>query len=139
MLDRRNRVFVGWRDHAGAIVHGYDFRCGQGFDWSGCTRRQDHHARETDTGQTRTVITGSDGAYGLDAMLVGNYSVTAEASGFRTEVLNGLTLTVAQAAAANFTRQVGQATQTVSPAQAALIMSTRGTARQIQFALKVIF
>ena len=31
-------------------------------------------ARDTDTGQTRTVMTGTDGAYRFDALPVGNYS-----------------------------------------------------------------
>jgi hypothetical protein len=71
-------------------------------------------ARETDTGANRTVTTGNDGAFRFDAMAVGTYSVTAEASGFQTEVQNALTLSVAESVAANFTLQVGQATQTVS-------------------------
>ena len=71
-------------------------------------------ARETDTGATRTVTTGNDGAYRFDALAVGTYSVTVEATGFQTEVQSGLTLSVAQEIVANFTLQVGQATQTVS-------------------------
>ena len=45
---------------------------------------------------------------------VGTYSVTVEASGFETAVQSGLTVSVAQEVAANFSLQVGQATQTVS-------------------------
>ena len=71
-------------------------------------------AKETDTGATRTATTQNDGAYRFDAMPIGNYSVTAEASGFQTEVQNGLTLSVAVEVNANFTLQVGQATQTIS-------------------------
>ncbi len=71
-------------------------------------------AREPDTGVTRTVTTGNDGAFRFDAMSVGTYSVTVEASGFQTSVQNGLTVAVAQEVAANFSLQIGQATQTVS-------------------------
>ncbi len=85
-------------------------------------------ARETDTGQTRTDMTGSDGAYRLDTMAVGNYSITVEASGFQTEVQSGQTLAVAQELVANFTMQVGQATQTVSvTAQTAQVDTTTGS------------
>lgn len=69
-------------------------------------------ARDTDTGQTRTAITGQDGAYRLDALQVGNYEITAEKSGFKTEVQSGLTLTVGQEAVENFTIQVGEMSQT---------------------------
>ena len=40
-------------------------------------------ARDTDTGQTRTAVTGDDGAYRLDALPVGNYEITAEKDGFQ--------------------------------------------------------
>ena len=71
-------------------------------------------AREPDTGVTRTVTTGNDGAFRFDAMSVGTYSVTVEASGFETSVQNGITVSVAVEVAANFSLQIGQATQTVS-------------------------
>src|ERR1700683_4420642 len=64
-------------------------------------------ARNTDTGQTRTAVSGDDGAYRLDALPVGNYEITAEKTGFKTEVQSGLTLTVSHEAVANFTIQVG--------------------------------
>ena len=81
-------------------------------------------ARDTDTGQCRTVVTGTDGSYRLDALAVGNYPITAEATGFQTEVQSGLTLTVGQEAVINFALQVGQATQTVSVTGQAEIVST---------------
>ena len=42
--------------------------------------------RNTDTNQTRTGVTGEDGEYRLQTLPVGNYEITEEASGFRTEV-----------------------------------------------------
>jgi hypothetical protein len=71
-------------------------------------------ATETDTGQSRSVTTGNDGAYRFDALAVGPYSISTEATGFQTEVQSGLTLSVAQNLVANITVQVGQATQTVT-------------------------
>ena len=81
-------------------------------------------ARNTDTGQTRTAVTGDDGAYRLDALPVGNYEITAEKAGFKTEVQSGLTLTVAQQAVANFTIQVGEMSQTVAVTAEAPLVST---------------
>ncbi len=81
-------------------------------------------ASETETGQTRTVMTGADGAYRLDALPVGNYTLTAEATGFQTVVQSGLTLAVGQSANANFTLQVGQATQTVSVTSQGTLVDT---------------
>jgi len=52
--------------------------------------------RNIETGQTRTVVTGDDGGYRVDALPVGNYEITAEKVGFKTEMQSGLTLTVSQ-------------------------------------------
>jgi Carboxypeptidase regulatory-like domain len=68
-------------------------------------------ARNTDTGQTRTDTTESDGSYRFEALPVGNYAVTVAAKGFQQSVHSGLTLTVAQQIVANFTLQVGSALQ----------------------------
>ena len=81
-------------------------------------------ARDTDTGQTRTAVTGDDGEYRLDALPVGNYEVTAEKTGFKTEIQSGLTLTVSQQAVANFTIQVGEMSQTVAVTAEAPLVST---------------
>jgi hypothetical protein len=81
-------------------------------------------AQNTDTGQSRASKTGGDGAYRLDALSIGNYSVTAEAAGFQREVQSGLTLAVGQEAVVNFALQVGQATQTVSVTTQAPLVNT---------------
>src|SRR6202161_3473091 len=81
-------------------------------------------ARNTDTSQTRTAVSGDDGAYRLDALPVGSYEITAEKEGFKTEVQNGLTLTGSQEAVANFTIQVGEMSQTVAVTAEAPLVST---------------
>src|SRR5579872_1156206 len=53
-------------------------------------------ARNVETGQARTAVSGGDGSYRLPALPVGNYEVRAEHAGFRAEVHSGLTLTVSQ-------------------------------------------
>jgi hypothetical protein len=85
-------------------------------------------ARNTDTGQTRTTVSASDGSYRFPALLVGNYEVRAEQSGFQTEVRRGLTLTVTQEAVVNFTLQVGAVSQSVEvTAEAPQVNTTSGT------------
>ena len=82
------------------------------------------HSGGSRKNQTRTAVTGDDGAYRLDALPVGNYEITAEKAGFKTEVQSGLTLTVAQQAVANFTIQVGEMSQTVAVTAEAPLVST---------------
>ncbi len=67
-----------------------------------------------DTSASRTVTTGDDGAYRVPALQPGHYSVKVEAQGFRTEIITGLTLNVAEELPSNVTVQVGTATQEVT-------------------------
>src|SRR5487761_1477755 len=67
-----------------------------------------------ETGLTRTMMTGSAGAYSFPALPVGHYTVKAEHTGFMTETRRGLVLAVTQDAVLNFTLQIvvtGQAPQ----------------------------
>ena len=85
-------------------------------------------ARNTETGQTRTAISGGDGSYRFAALPVGSYELRVEQSGFQTAVRSGLTLAVAQEAVVNFTLEVGAVTQTVAvTAEAPLVNTTSGT------------
>ena len=78
----------------------------------------------TETGQTRTVTTGDDGAYRVPALAVGKYEVKAEHSGFSTETQTGLALDVSQELVANFTLQVGTTQQQVVVTGEAPIVNT---------------
>ena len=69
--------------------------------------------RNLDTNLMRTVTTGDDGSYRVPEIPVGNYMVTAEHTGFKTESRTGITLEVTQQAVINFALQVGAATQEV--------------------------
>lgn len=85
-------------------------------------------ARNVDTGQTRTTVSGGDGSYRMPALPVGNYSVRVEHPGFQADVRSGLTLTVSQEVVANFALQVGAMAQTVSvTADAPLVNTTTGS------------
>lgn len=81
-------------------------------------------ATHIDTGLTRTVMTGNDGTYRLDAMPVGTYEVQVSHAGFATETLQGLTLTVAQEAAVNVVLRVGSTSQSVTVTEQAPVMDT---------------
>ena len=70
-------------------------------------------AINVDTGLTRTLMTGDDGAYRFSALLVGHYTVKAERTGFKTEAREGLALDVAQEAVVNLTLQLGQTVEQV--------------------------
>src|SRR5215472_15718335 len=70
-------------------------------------------ARNTETGFSRNLTTGSDGAYRFNALPVGNYEVEVSHEGFNTETRKGLTLLVSQEIVVNMQLQVGAASQNI--------------------------
>jgi hypothetical protein len=66
------------------------------------------------TNQVREVDTGPDGDYILTNLPIGDYEVTVSATGFRTEVHEGITLQVAQRARLDVTLQTGSVTESVN-------------------------
>ena len=81
--------------------------------------------QDTDTGLTRTVMTGSDGAYNAPELATGHYQVQATHSGFKTETRSGITLEVTQQAVINFTLEVGTTEQQVVVTGEAPIVNTQ--------------
>jgi len=75
--------------------------------------------KNTDTGFSRTVTTGADGAYRCDALPIGSYEVQVAHTGFKTQIRKGIVLTVAQQAVVNIVLQVGTVNQTVTVSEAA--------------------
>src|SRR6266568_1341431 len=63
-------------------------------------------ATNVQTGITTTVITNESGAYNIPSLLPGNYRLTAELAGFRTQVFNDAQLGQSAAARYNFMLQV---------------------------------
>lgn len=85
-------------------------------------------ARNTGTGQTRTTVSGADGAYRFSALPVGSYEVAVEHAGFQSALRSGLTLTVGREAIVNFSLQVGAVEQRVEvTAEAPLVDTTSGS------------
>jgi len=84
-------------------------------------------ATQTDTGFTRTAISGSGGSYVLSNLPIGPYRIEVSAAGFKTTVQDGIVLQVNVNPAVNFTLQVGEVTQQVE-VQATASMAETETA-----------
>jgi hypothetical protein len=66
-----------------------------------------------ETGVVRTAVTDGTGAYTFPALPVGTYNLEGSLQGFRTEVRNGVAVTVGASVAVNFTLAVGSTEQKV--------------------------
>lgn len=81
--------------------------------------------RDVDTGAVRTLTTDTGGRYLAPVLPVGNYEVTAQQSGFQTEVRSGINLTVGREEVVNLALRVGQISDKVTiTAEAPLVEST---------------
>jgi hypothetical protein len=65
-------------------------------------------------GFTRELTSNTAGEYAANSVPLGDYTVTAEASGFQKLVRSGITLTVGQTQRVDLTMTVGQVTQEVT-------------------------
>lgn len=70
--------------------------------------------RNVDTGLTRSLPTGGDGAYRFAALSVGPYEVRAELLGFRTAVRSGVRLVVGQEAVLDIALELGAIEEAVT-------------------------
>lgn len=84
-------------------------------------------AVQTDTGFSRTTVTGSDGAYTLPNLPLGPYRLEVSLAGFRTYAQTGITLQVNANPVINVTLSVGQVSETVAVEAAAPLVETRTT------------
>ena len=84
--------------------------------------------QNTESGLTRSTVTGDDGSYKVPALPVGRYNVKVEITGFKTETQTGLELNVAQEEVVNFTLEVGTTEQEiVVTAEASQVDTTSGS------------
>jgi hypothetical protein len=67
-----------------------------------------------DKGFTRELVSNSAGNYSISAVPIGNYVITAEATGFEKLVRSGITLTVGQILRVDLQLNVGATTQEVT-------------------------
>ena len=79
--------------------------------------------RNKDTGQSFQVTTSSSGAYTSGAIVPGNYSVRAEAQGFKT-VEESVVVRVGETAGANLTLQVGSGSTVIEVEAQAVAVNT---------------
>jgi outer membrane receptor for ferrienterochelin and colicin len=70
-------------------------------------------ALQTNTSQSRTVTTDSDGYYRIPEVRVGPYEITVTLSGFSTQVRKGVNILVGQQANIDFTLQVSGVTESI--------------------------
>jgi hypothetical protein len=82
-------------------------------------------ARHLERAIERTAVTGTDGRFVLAALPVGTYDVRAEIGGFKPVVRQGVVLTVGEAAAVDFTLEVGALAETVNVVGQASPVNTR--------------
>ena len=82
-------------------------------------------ARHRERSVERTTVTDTDGRFVLAALPVGTYDVRAELTGFKPVARQGLTLTVGQALAVDFTLEVGGVVEAVNVVGAASPVNTR--------------
>ena len=71
-------------------------------------------AKNEATGLTRTIVSGGDGQYRLAALPPGEYSLTAELSGFSKEARTQIVLVIDQNAIIDFTMKPAALTETVT-------------------------
>jgi hypothetical protein len=81
-------------------------------------------ARNVDTGLTRTVITGEDGAYRLEFLPVGAYVLEVTANGLQKTTRSGIVLQINDTVRVDVTLTVGKVTETVTVTEAPLAVNT---------------
>jgi hypothetical protein len=81
-----------------------------------------------ETGLSRTVPSGADGAFRAPALPVGRYNLRIEKTGFRTEVQRGLILEVQQELVVNASLEVGAVAQELVVSGEAPLVNTTSSA-----------
>ena len=80
--------------------------------------------RNEDTGVTRTVASGSEGRYVLPALAPGRYLLRAELSGFATEEVRDLVITIGLELRRDFTLRIRAVAETVTVAAQSPVVDT---------------
>jgi len=80
--------------------------------------------KHTESGLTRTVVSGERGAYSVPLLPVGAYEVTTTMPGFKQVVRSGINLVVGQEAVVDLTLEVGANTEQVTVTEEAPLVNT---------------
>src|SRR4051812_43676433 len=84
-------------------------------------------AKNINTNLTSEAKTNSAGVYNILFLPVGPYSVTVQATGFKTATVPSLTLSVNQTARVDMTMEVGAVTESINVTEGAPIIQTEST------------
>ena len=76
------------------------------------------------TGLSRSVTTGPEGNYEVRYLTPGEYTVSIQAPGFKTERRTGIVLQISQLARIDFSLQIGQVQETVEVTATSPILQT---------------
>jgi outer membrane receptor protein involved in Fe transport len=86
----------------------------------------------TETGISRTGLTGSRGEFRIPALPPGSYEIHAAMSGFQTGIRSGIRLSVGQEATVNFELQVGSVAESVTvTGEAPMVETTNAVVSQV--------
>jgi len=80
--------------------------------------------KHTESGLTRTVVSGERGGYNVPLLPVGPYELTTTMPGFKQQVRSGINLVVGQEAVVDLTLEVGAAAEQVTVSEEAPLVNT---------------
>src|SRR5438128_9986161 len=100
-------IFGTVRDTSGALVPGVSIT-----------------VKHTESGQTRTVVSGERGGYNVPVLPVGAYEITTTMPGFKQVVRSGINLVIGQEAVVDLTLEVGAAAEQVTVTEEAPLVNT---------------
>lgn len=80
--------------------------------------------KHTESGLTRSVVSGGNGAYNVPLLPVGVYEVTTTMPGFKQEVRSGINLVVGEEAVIDLTLEVGANTEQITVSEEAPLVNT---------------
>src|SRR6266478_908279 len=80
--------------------------------------------KHTESGLTRTVVSGERGAYNVPLLPVGAYEITTTMPGFKQAVRSGINLLIGQEAVVDLTLEVGAAAEQVTVTEEAPLVNT---------------
>src|SRR5947208_3503876 len=80
--------------------------------------------KHTESGLTRSVVSGERGGYNVPLLPVGAYEITTTMPGFKQQVRSGINLVVGQQAVIDLTLEVGAAAQQITVSEEAPLVNT---------------
>ncbi len=95
-------------------------------------------ATNTDTNISRETTTAGDGGYVIPNLVVGNYRITVEKEGFKTEIRDNVKVVVGVATVIDVQMSVGAVTQTVTVSATAVPITEDKPDRGVNFSVNTL-